>query len=134
MSDRPLQSLSLRQAIIQRLRADANVTALVAADNIYGQRSPAVIAWPFVRYGAPSETPIRKGTQIRITLHAFSHATFEDEASNICAALQASLEDAAIDLGGGLTAYMTYVGSQIMSDLAEADAWHGMATWNATIG
>lgn len=134
MSARPLQSLSLRQAIVQRLRADTDLTALVPSERIYGLRSPATLIWPFIRYGAPDETPIRLGTQLRVTLHAFSKAQFEDEASNIVAALQTSLEDAVIDLDGGLKAYLAYVGSQILADGAEADAWHGIGTWTATIG
>jgi hypothetical protein len=134
MSDRPLQSLSLRQAIIQHLRGDADLTALVPAVRIYGQRTPAQLTWPFIGYGAPSESPVRAGTQIRITMHAFSKAQFEDEASNIVAAMQKSLENAVLDVGAGLKAYLAYVGSQILADPAEADAWHGVATWNATIG
>jgi membrane carboxypeptidase/penicillin-binding protein PbpC len=81
-----------------------------------------------------SESPVRAGTQIRITMHAFSKAQFEDEASNIVAAMQKSLENAVLDVGAGLKAYLAYVGSQILADPAEADAWHGVATWNATIG
>jgi hypothetical protein len=131
---RPLQSLSLRQAIVTRLRADADLTGLVPAASIYGQRSPSTVTWPFVRYGAPDETPLRKGTDIRVTLHAFSNEQFEDEASNILAAIQASLEAAVIDLGGGLTAYLNFLRATVMGDGAEADAFHGVISFDAAIG
>jgi hypothetical protein len=133
MTARPLQSLSLRQAIVERLRADSDLTDLVPADRIHGMRTPASPDWPFVRYGTPDEVPLRRGTEIRVTLHGFSKEQFEDEASSIVGALQADLEDAVIELPHGLKAFMRFVGAQIVPDAAEASAWHGIASWTATI-
>jgi len=134
MSERPLQSLSLRQATVEHLRNDPDLTALVDAASIYGMRSPPDPAWPFIRYGVPDEAPIRQGTELRVTLHAFSKEQFEDDASSIIAAIQKSLENATLSIEGGKTAYLAYVGSQIMADRDEADAWHGLITFTATIG
>jgi len=50
------------------------------------------------------------------------------------AAIQSSLEDAVIDLSGGLTAYVVWIGSQVLADPAEADAHHGVNSFNAVIG
>lgn len=131
---RPLQSLRLRQAIVTRLRADADLTAIVPEDRIYGRRSPATLTWPFVRCGAMDETPLRKGTELRVSIHGFSKQQYEDEAADINAAVQASLEDAVIELSPSVKAYMVWIGAQIIEDAAEASAWHGIATFNAVIG
>jgi len=138
MTTRPLQSLPLRQAIIERLRADSTLANIGAPpigddDRIY-ERPPSVLTWPFVRYGGPDEIPIRQGTQVRFAVHAFSKAKFTDEVTGMNAAIQSSLEDAVIDLSGGLTAYVVWIGSQVLADPAEADAHHGVNSFNAVIG
>jgi hypothetical protein len=135
---RPLQSLSLRQAIIERLRADTTLASLGSPtlgddDRIY-ERTRSALTWPFVRYDGPDEIPLRQGTQIRFAVHAFSKAKFTDEVAGIDAAIQGSLEDAVIELSGGLTAYVVWIGSQILADPAEADAHHGVNAFNAVIG
>lgn len=137
MTARPLQSLSLRQAIITRLRGDADLIAigtppLSEGDRIYEQ-SPANLTWPFIRYGAPGETPLRKGSEVSFSIHTFSKTQFTDETAALNAAAQTSLEDAVIDLGGGRKAYVTWGGSQILPDPAEASAHHGVNSFNATI-
>lgn len=133
---RPLHALPLRQKVIERLRADADLTALGApalGARIY-EIPPATVAWPFVRYGGPSETPIRQGTQIRFTIHTFSKAQFTDEVAALNEAVQASLEDAVIDLSPSSKAYVAWIGSQILTDPEEANAFHGVNDFMATIG
>jgi hypothetical protein len=102
---RPLQSLRLRQAIVTRLRADIDLSTIGTTpidDRIYGLRTPATLVWPFVRVVLADEGPLRKGTEIRVTIH--------------------------------VKAFMVWNASQVIQDAAEADAYHGINTFTATIG
>jgi hypothetical protein len=134
---RPLQSLWLRQATVTSLRADADLIAIgtpAIAARIYGRRQPATLTWPFCRVSVADEGPLRKGTEVRLTVHSFSKAQFDDECETINAAIQAALEDAVLDLSPSVKAYISWVGSQVIPDAAEADAWHGVNSFTATIG
>ena len=130
---RPLQSLKLRQAIVTSLKADADLAAIVAG-RIYGRRVPAVASWPFVRVHLTLEGPLRKGTTVRATVHAFSKQPFDDECESMNAAIQSALEDAVLELGASTKAYLSWLSSQVMPDIAEADAWHGVNSFDAAIG
>lgn len=134
---RPLQSLRLRQTVVQRLRADADLTAVgdpAIADRIYGRRTPATLAWPFIRVNLALEGPLRKGTTVRVTVHSFSKTQFDDECEAMNAAIQASLEDAVLQLGTSTKAFFSWLSSQVMPDSAEADAYHGINSFDAAIG
>jgi len=139
---RPLQSLYLRRAAVTRLRADATLTAIGAPPlsddaemkRIYGPRSPATLTWPFVRVNLAGENTLRRGTSIRLTVHSFSKAQFDDEAESMNAAVQASLEDAVLELSPSVKAFITWLSSQVIPDAAEANAWHGVNSFEATIG
>lgn len=137
MSDRPLQSLSLRQATVQSLRADADLIGLgdpAVAGRIYGKRQPPELTWPFVRCSVADEGPLRLGTEVRLTIHTFSKAEFDDECEQLNIAVQTWGENRALDLTGGRKAYISWVGSQVIPDAAEASAWHGVNSFTATIG
>jgi hypothetical protein len=135
---RPLQSLRLRQTIVTTLRADADLTAigtppLSTDDRIYGRRSPATLTWPFVRVNLTDEGPLRKGTEVRVTVHTFSKEQFDDEVETLNAAVQTALEDAVLELSPARKAYLAWIGSQVIPDGAEASAWHGLNSFSATI-
>lgn len=133
---RPLQSLRLRQAAVQRLRADSDITAIgdpAIGARVYGRRQPDELAWPFVRVSVADEGPLRKGTEVRLTVHCFSKTAFDDEAETINGAIQASLEDAVLQLSPAWKAFVRWVGSQVIADASEASAWHGVNTFTATI-
>jgi hypothetical protein len=137
MAGRPLQSLRLRQAIVTRLRADADLIAIgdnPVGERIYGRRQPASLTWPFVRVSVADEGPLRKGTRVRVTVHTFSKAQFDDEAEAMNAAAQTSLEDAVLELSPAVKGFMAWDGSQVLADPAEADAYHGVNSFTATIG
>lgn len=136
MSGRPLQSLWLRQATVTALRANADLIALgdpAIADRVYGRRQPAELTWPFCRVSVADEGPLRKGTDVRLTIHSFSKAQFDDECELINGAIQAALEDAVLQLSPAVKAFVTWDGSQVIPDAAEADAWHGVNRFTATI-
>lgn len=136
---RPLQSLRLRQATVTTLRADAALTAIgtppLSEDaRIYGRRTPATLVWPFVRVVVADEGPLRKGSEVRVTIHGFSNAKFDDEIETINGAIQARLEDAVLELSPSVKAYLVWNASQVVPDADEADAYHGINTFTATIG
>jgi hypothetical protein len=87
-----------------------------------------------VRVSVADEGPLRKGTEIRVTVHSFSKAQYDDECETINAAIQTSLEDAVVELNASTKAYFAWNGSQVIPDGAEADAYHGVNTFTATIG
>lgn len=132
-------SLALRQAVIQTLRSDADLTALVPATRNYGMRSPATLAWPFTRYGSPDALPFKgqclDGATVAFAIHSFSKQEFEDECANINAAVASSLDEltVALDAAGGAKAHIAWRGSQIIPDAAEADAWHGVNRFEAAV-
>lgn len=137
MVGRPLQSLRLRQQTVASLRADADLIAIgtpAIGDRIYGRRQPATLTWPFVRVSVADEGPLRHGTRIRVTVHSFSKAQFDDEVETINAAIQANLENAVLELSPATKVFMAWVSSQAFPDAAEADAWHGINSFDATIG
>jgi hypothetical protein len=137
MSARPLQSLRLRQVIVPLLRGTTDLTGIgdpAIGDRIYGRRQPDQLTWPFVRVTVADEGPLRKGTQVRVTVHAFSHTQFDDECESMNETIQSALENAVLELGASTTAYMSWIGSQVIPDAAEASAWHGVNSFSATIG
>jgi hypothetical protein len=142
MSGRPLQSLRLRQATVQRLRADTDLIGIgtpplsddAEMKRIYGRRQPATLTWPFVRVSVADEGPLRKGTEVRVTIHTFAKKQFDDQCEAMNAAVQASLEGAVLVLSGARKAFMIWIGSQVIPDASEASAWHGVNSFTATIG
>jgi hypothetical protein len=134
---RPLQSLRLRQVTVTLLRSDPDLILVgdpPLGDRIYARRTPATLVWPFVRVNVAGEGPLRKGTSVRMMVHSFSKAQFDDEAEAINSAIQASLEDTVLELGPGTKAFVRWISSQVIGDAAEADAWHGLNSFDATIG
>jgi hypothetical protein len=134
---RPLQSLFLRRAAVEFLRSDAELIAIgdtPVDDRIYSRRTPATLTWPFLRVANADEGPLRKGTDVRLTVHTFSKAQFDDECETLNSTVQEALEDATLQLSPATTAYIVWNASQVVQDAAEADAWHGINTFTATIG
>jgi hypothetical protein len=139
---RPLQSLRLRQVTVSTLRGEADLTALgspalntdTEAKRIYGRRSPSDLTWPFLRVNLADESPLRKGTTVRLTVHCFSKAQFDDEVEQLNAAVQTALEDAVLELSPATKAFIAWRGSQVIPDSAEANAWHGVNSFDASIG
>jgi hypothetical protein len=130
-------TLQIRRAALTALKADAALIALVPSTSIHPQTTPANVAWPFVKMGAPSGQPIRAacvdGNQGIFAVHGFAKAreeggqvveTAEDYAARIGAAIAVALDRKALDLDGGGRARLLWTGSQLLMDGAEADAFH----------
>jgi hypothetical protein len=69
-----------------------------------------------------------------MTVHAFSKAQFDDECEQLNAMLAEKLDDAVLQLSPAVKAFIRWRGSQVIPDSAEANAWHGVNTFDATIG
>lgn len=139
MTGRPLQSLYLRREAVTSLRATPDLTSIgdppISQDNrIYGRRQPDELTWPFLRVSVADEGPLRKGTDVRLTIHTFSKADFDDECEMLNAAVQAWGEDRVLQLSASVKAFVTWSASQVIPDASEANAWHGVNTFTATIG
>lgn len=131
-------TLPIRRASLAELKADANLTAIVAAPSIWPQTTPANVAWPFVKMGAPTGLPLRAGCVDGNTgifaVHGFAKAryddagamieTAEDHAARIGAAIASALDRKALRLDGGQTLKLLWTGQQLMMDGDEADAFH----------
>lgn len=130
-------TLPLRQAVVTDLRADAALMALgtpplSTGDRIYGERTPATLVWPFVRYGQADVGQ----TQARLPLHVFSKSQYTDEVAAIAAGIVARLDGRTLELGDGRRVTFNWPeagGTQIISDAAEADAWHAIVLFDVTI-
>ncbi len=116
------RTLALRQAIVSALKSDAGLTAIVPAARVNGERAEANPVFPFTRYGI---TDARR-TSIDVPIHAFSKAEYTDEVAGINAAIVTALDGRTLDLGGGEKAYLTWAGSTIIPDAAEAGVYHGI--------
>jgi hypothetical protein len=101
--------LPLREAIVSHLKADASFTAKQSADAIHGMRQPAETAWPFTK------------------------GAFENECAEIQSAMVESLDGKTLALESGVVARLSWRNSQLIPDAAEANAWHGITHFAATI-
>lgn len=132
-------TLPLRQAVITTLRNDAGLIALVPEERNYGMRTPPTPDWPFTRYGSPDALPFRgqclDGATVTFSVHSFSKEEFEDECASINAALASALDGKTVTLDTDYPAkaHLSWKGSQVIPDAAEASAWHGVNRFEATI-
>lgn len=138
-------TLAVRRAILTTLKADVGVTALVAASSIHPQSPREAPAWPFIKYGSPSGTPITAscvdGSEITVALHGFAKPrslagqiveTAEDHAARIGAAIARALDKRCLALGFG-TARVRWRSSQLLQDGAEADAYHHISNFRVRV-
>jgi hypothetical protein len=135
MTDRD-HTLALRQAIVEKLKANGSAVAGLVEGRVYGQKSPADPTFPFVRYGVPSTSPYEAtgwfpGSSHSIALHAFSQGPGEDKCAALAAAIVAELEDDDLPLEDvGLVA-IEWVSTQVLPDLGATDAWHAVIRFSA---
>jgi len=151
-------SLPLRRAVLTQLKRDAAVTALIPSANIYPSSTPppaptppvagkTYLQWPFYRQGVPLTVPFRASgldsSTVRFAGHAFTKpllnaqgamlATAEDQAHKMAAVIAAALDGAVLALEGGMKATLTWLGSSVIQDGDEADAWHAVVNISADI-
>lgn len=140
-------TLPVRRASLKALKANALLTALVPAPSIYPQTVPPTPAWPFVKMGSPTPTPVRAscvdGAAAIFAVHGFAKAringaggmleTAEDLASRIGSAIASALDRQRLVLDGGQSARVLWTGSQLMQDGDEADAYHAVVNFKVRV-
>lgn len=130
-------SLQLRRAIVAHLKADPGLLAIVPQAQQHGERSPAKPTFPFTRYGVAETLPARAqcwdGVRVTFPIHAFSKTRFTDEVHGINAAIAAALDGAVLALGDGGRAHVRWLNSRILPDPREADVFHGIVSFEATV-
>lgn len=127
----------VRRATLAALKADSGLTAIVSASEIYPSTVPAEHAWPFMRWDAPSSTPLTWGATVSFMLHAFAKPryngggamieTAEDHASRIVTAAYGVVHRNRVAIPGG-AARLWSRRTQLIRDGADADAYHGIIT------
>ncbi len=128
-------TLLVRRAVVTHLRADPTVNTLGSPPlgiRIYGEKAPATLTWPFVRYGQ-SDFGQTRGV---VPIHVFSKASFTDEAAGIAAAIVASLDGRTLELSDSRKITFNWPevgGTQVIPDAAEASAWHAIVRFDVTI-
>lgn len=134
-----------RRAILSHFKANSGVTALIGP-RFYGQAAPTPLAWPFAKLGSVSSTPLRAscvdGAEYRVTVHGFAKArynasggmieTAEDHCSRLAEAVEVAGDKARLIIAGGTVA-LTLIGTQIMLDIDEADAFHAVIDFRARV-
>lgn len=124
------------------MKADADLTAVVGADSIYPQSTPAMPTFPFIKYGAPSALPRKAscvdGVSLIVAIHSFSKGrvsgtqpveSAEDHAARISATVASVLDGRRLDLGEGVIAKVRWTGSQLLADPEESSSYHGVANF-----
>lgn len=133
------QTDNARKAILARLKADSGLTALVPAARIYPSRTPAALAWPYIKLGVINDLPYRpsgaSGSQNLFgTVHVFTKTGGAVlDAENQCHQIRKELmrildAQSSIPLTGGKFS-LHYDGGTVMQDGDEADAYHGVVNW-----
>lgn len=128
----------VRRAVLARMKADTDLTALVPAASIHASTVPANPAWPFIRWDAPQSIPrgvaCTQGADVSFMLHCFAKPresggavveTAEDYASRITSAMKKALHRTRFSIEGG-TVHLVVRSTRSMMDGDEADAWHGL--------
>ena len=139
-------SLSVRRAVLPAMKSDAGIIALIPSASIYGSTVPPSRPFPFTRYGAPIATPFRASgldsSSIRVTIHAFTGplmsgqqmiVSAEDQSWKMAAAISAGLDGRVLPLENGMTATLTWLGSNCIVDRDEADSWHAIVNLQAEV-
>jgi hypothetical protein len=139
--------LATRRAILETLKDDDALTAIVPASRIYTQAAHGSTDWPFVIYGSPAGLPIRasciNGTEVTVALHTFARNRTqnpsdpmspvleygEDYAARIGAAVVRALDGKRPALPSGGYLSILFTGSQLLIDGGETDAFHHIANF-----
>lgn len=120
MSSAPV--LETRRKVVAALKADAALTALVPGAQIYGPKTDSRLS-PFI---SCREFESDGTTRVIGNVHAFSRATFDDEAHQILEAASEAINHKVLVLAGGRKAHVLVTGSRMLADPEESTAWHGI--------
>jgi hypothetical protein len=125
----------VRRATLTALKDDAALTALIPAANIHPATQAGDAPWPFMRWDAPSATPLTWGATVSFRLHVFGRPVFngggamtetaEDFVLRALGAARRVVHRNRVPLTGGSVRLWSDL-TRAMPDGAERDAWHGI--------
>jgi hypothetical protein len=127
-----VSSLELQRTIVARLKADAPLAAIIGA-RVYDQ-PPATPMFPYITLGEDHTLPDRgqgyDGSDVSLTIHAWSKGTGFPEAKRMIEAIRASLTDAPLALTGHRLVNIEFEDSRVLRDPDPAIT-HGVITFLA---
>lgn len=143
----PVSMLKVRAATMARLKASADVTALIPKASVYPGTVPATKTFPFSRFGSmiasPFATSGMSSSAYRISVQGFTNdvtdgsgtviVPAEDNATNIGDAFQAALDGVTIDLGNGDKLRLEWIQSTPKQDPTESSAWMTTVTFTGEV-
>lgn len=124
----------VRRATLTALKADATLTALIPADNIFPSTVRDGQPWPFMRWDNPSSTPLTWGATVTFRLHVFGKPvmsggaiteTAEDFVSRATSTAHKVVHRNRVAIPGGTVRLWSAL-TQVIRDGDEADAYHGI--------
>lgn len=135
----------VRRAVLEILKNDPHLTALVPAERWYPQGAPVDPVWPFGKTGAPFTQRLRatgvNGALIAFSLHVFARSlevdgavteTAEDHAGIIGGHVERVLADNRFELREGPTVKLWLSDMQLLQD-GGPDAFHWFTQVNARV-
>jgi hypothetical protein len=132
MSD---HSNALRGAIIEKLKADAGISAIYA-DRVYDE-VVALPTWPFIRVEVSGallyENSCRKGSEMGPIVHTFHKGPGTKAVAEGNAAVTDCLDDAELPLEPLGFYGIDWARSQILPDGDEKSAYHGVNQFSGTV-
>lgn len=140
-------AFAVRKAALPLLKDNAQVLALVPSERVYPSTTPAKPTFPFVRYGAPTQTPFRRSglgsSSVAFKVHGFTRPllslsgglreTAEDQAYKLGLAISTALDGRVAPIDGALHVTFAWTGSTVIQDGDEADAWHAVVSFTGDV-
>ena len=139
----------LRPAVVAAWKAYAPLVALVPAARIYPPQRPPNVVWPFAAYGVPTSRPFLAscldGSTIDFAGHAYAETTgtgtgtvqgevlASDIAGAMVAALGLPIDLAPFGCPWPAVAHVTWQQTQVIQDGNEADRFHAIVAFEATV-
>lgn len=138
-------SLEAGDTIVAALKADETLNEVVPADRVYPPRLPAEVTFPYIRLGVMSSTPLRldvaPGGDVSGVVHCFTkigpdtpdaRALAHEINAHIVRVLD-GLDSNVDDEIEGQAISVQATQSQVLDDPSEADAYHGIVSYVATV-
>lgn len=138
-------SLEAGDTIIAALKADETLNDIVPAAQVYPPRIPATVTFPYIRVGVMSSTPLRldvaPGGDVSGVVHCFTKIAgdvpdpralahqINAHIVRILDAIDSNVDDQIEDQAISIQTTQ----SQVFDDPAEADVYHGIVSYVATV-
>ena len=137
----------VRRNLMELMKGDAGITAMVPAAQIHGQVPLTVPTWPFIKTQSPQSLPLRAtgvdGATVNLGISAFSRGRFdgagalietaEDHAGRIGEAIETLIDQMKVDIPGIGPVSYRIADSVLLVDGDEPSAFHYSCTVRARV-